>query len=100
MGGPQPARHRCHDCHPDSAGAGDARQNSSGPNASHRHLLALPRASVDTALSDPFLRRNFMIQPIVEIRHLTHSYGPRVAVNDLSLTVQPGEIFGFLGPNG
>lgn len=27
-------------------------------------------------------------------------YGPRVAVQDLSLSVQPGEVFGFLGPNG
>jgi ABC-2 type transport system ATP-binding protein len=41
-----------------------------------------------------------MPQPIVDIRHLTHSYGPRIAVNDLSLQIQPGEIFGFLGPNG
>jgi ABC-2 type transport system ATP-binding protein len=41
-----------------------------------------------------------MPQPIVDVRHLTHSYGPRVAVNDLSLQIQPGEIFGFLGPNG
>jgi len=41
-----------------------------------------------------------MSDPIVEISHLTHAYGPRVAVNDLSLTVNRGEIFGFLGPNG
>src|SRR5438874_1436190 len=41
-----------------------------------------------------------MPDPIVEINHLTHSYGERVAVNDLSLTVNRGEIFGFLGPNG
>jgi ABC-2 type transport system ATP-binding protein len=41
-----------------------------------------------------------MTQPIVDICHLSYSYGPRVAVNDLSLTIQPGEIFGFLGPNG
>ncbi|HSV15441.1 MAG TPA: ATP-binding cassette domain-containing protein [Tepidisphaeraceae bacterium] len=41
-----------------------------------------------------------MSDPIVEINHLTHAYGERVAVNDLSLTVSRGEIFGFLGPNG
>jgi ABC-2 type transport system ATP-binding protein len=41
-----------------------------------------------------------MSDPIVEIKNLTHAYGPRVAVNDLSLHVNRGEIFGFLGPNG
>jgi ABC-2 type transport system ATP-binding protein len=41
-----------------------------------------------------------MPEPIVQINHLTHSYGERVAVNDLSLQVNRGEIFGFLGPNG
>jgi ABC-type multidrug transport system ATPase subunit len=32
--------------------------------------------------------------------HLTKQYGQRLAVNDLSLEVKRGEIFGFLGPNG
>jgi ABC-2 type transport system ATP-binding protein len=40
------------------------------------------------------------MDPIVSISHLTYAYGDRVAVNDLSLTVNRGEIFGFLGPNG
>lgn len=31
---------------------------------------------------------------------LTRRFGDVVAVNDLSLTVEDGEIFGFLGPNG
>jgi ABC-2 type transport system ATP-binding protein len=38
--------------------------------------------------------------PIVEIRGLTFCYGQRTALDDLSLTVNRGEIFGFLGPNG
>lgn len=38
--------------------------------------------------------------PAVAIEHLTHRYGQRVALDDLSLTVYPGEIFGLLGPNG
>jgi len=38
--------------------------------------------------------------PIVQIDHLTHAYGDRVALDDLSLQVKAGEIFGFLGPNG
>jgi ABC-2 type transport system ATP-binding protein len=37
---------------------------------------------------------------IVEISHLTHAYGARTALDNFSLTVQAGEIFGLLGPNG
>jgi ABC-2 type transport system ATP-binding protein len=37
---------------------------------------------------------------VIDIRNLTKKYGEFIAVNDLSLSVQPGEIFGFLGPNG
>lgn len=36
----------------------------------------------------------------IETRGLRKVYGERVAVEDLSLTVGSGEIFGFLGPNG
>jgi ABC-2 type transport system ATP-binding protein len=39
-------------------------------------------------------------QTIVQVRHLSHSYGDRAALVDLSLEVEAGEIFGFLGPNG
>jgi ABC-2 type transport system ATP-binding protein len=38
--------------------------------------------------------------PAVQIDHLSHAYGEHVALDDLSLGVQPNEIFGFLGPNG
>ncbi len=37
---------------------------------------------------------------IIEIHNLSKRYGSRLAVNDLSLTVEAGEIFGFVGPNG
>ncbi len=37
---------------------------------------------------------------MIEILNLTKTYGEFVAVDDISLSVQPGEIFGFLGPNG
>lgn len=36
----------------------------------------------------------------IETRSLTKSFGDVTAVNDISFTVENGEIFGFLGPNG
>jgi branched-chain amino acid transport system ATP-binding protein len=36
----------------------------------------------------------------LEIEHLTMAFGGLVAVNDVSLTVKPGEIHGLIGPNG
>jgi ABC-2 type transport system ATP-binding protein len=38
--------------------------------------------------------------PAVEIAHLRKTYGTLVAVDDVSLSVEEGEIFGILGPNG
>ncbi len=37
---------------------------------------------------------------IIEADHLTIRFGSFTAVNDVSLEVEKGEIFGFLGPNG
>jgi ABC-2 type transport system ATP-binding protein len=37
---------------------------------------------------------------LIEVEHLTKSYGTSTAVNDISFTVNKGEILGFLGPNG
>lgn len=40
-------------------------------------------------------------QPAIETRHLRKVFnGDKVAVADLSLSVDRGEVFGFLGPNG
>src|SRR5580658_4504793 len=38
--------------------------------------------------------------PSVLIENLTKKFGDFVAVDRVSIEVQPGEIFGFLGPNG
>ena len=38
--------------------------------------------------------------PIIRTEHLSRSFGPLVAVRDVSLEVRRGEIFGVLGPNG
>lgn len=37
---------------------------------------------------------------VLEIESLTKTFGHRIVVNDVSFEVRPGEIFGFLGPNG
>lgn len=37
---------------------------------------------------------------MIEVRNLTKHYGDKIAVNDISFTVEDGEILGFLGPNG
>ncbi len=37
---------------------------------------------------------------VIEVQGLTKSFGPRKVVDDVSLTVEKGEIAGFLGPNG
>ena len=41
-----------------------------------------------------------MSLPAVEITHLRKTYGTLTAVDDVSLSVAEGEIFGILGPNG
>ena len=37
---------------------------------------------------------------MLKIEHLTKTYGEKKAVNDLSLHIRPGEIYGFIGHNG
>ena len=37
---------------------------------------------------------------MIEIQNLTKKYGQNVAVDDISFTVEKGEVLGFLGPNG
>lgn len=36
----------------------------------------------------------------IAVQHLSKSFGPQVALNDVSFTIKKGEIVGFLGPNG
>ena len=37
---------------------------------------------------------------MIQVSHLTKVYGRRTAVQDLSFTVEDGQICGLLGPNG
>lgn len=38
--------------------------------------------------------------PAIEVRQISKRFGERIAVDRLDLTVETGEIYGFLGPNG
>lgn len=37
---------------------------------------------------------------MIEVEHLSKLYGPTPAIQDITFSVEPGEIVGFLGPNG
>ncbi|MCU6760914.1 Uncharacterized ABC transporter ATP-binding protein YbhF [uncultured Roseburia sp.] len=37
---------------------------------------------------------------MIEIQHLVKKYGNNTAVNDLSMVLKAGKVYGFLGPNG
>lgn len=37
---------------------------------------------------------------MIEVRNLVKKYGAHTAVNNLSFTVEKGQVYGFLGPNG
>jgi ABC-2 type transport system ATP-binding protein len=41
-----------------------------------------------------------MTQPILEVRDLVKRYGALTAVNEISFSIEEGEVFGLLGPNG
>ena len=40
------------------------------------------------------------MNPIIEVKHFSKTYGDFKAVDDISFTVDEGSIFAFLGPNG
>lgn len=40
------------------------------------------------------------MKAVIEVEHLRKTYGPVIAVDDVSFQVAEGEIFGLLGPNG
>lgn len=41
-----------------------------------------------------------MSEHVIKINHLTKYYGKHRGIEDISFCVEPGEIFGFIGPNG
>jgi ABC-2 type transport system ATP-binding protein len=48
----------------------------------------------------PTLSIRFLVVPVISVSNLGKSYGSTVAVDDVSLEVFEGEIFGLIGPNG
>src|ERR1700709_1975386 len=40
------------------------------------------------------------LMPIVELQQVRKVYDTKIAVDDLSFTIEPGTMFGLLGPNG
>ena len=41
-----------------------------------------------------------MSEQVIVLNGLTKNYGKHRGINNLSFTVNKGEIFGFIGPNG
>ena len=62
---------------------------STDSNDSPSPTPAAPRRTVD-----------FDATPAMLLTHLVKTFGAKVAVNDLSLAVPPGCLFGLVGPNG
>ncbi|MCG8511992.1 MAG: ATP-binding cassette domain-containing protein, partial [Rhodospirillales bacterium] len=48
-----------------------------------------------TSPNDPRLK-----QPLLDVRDLSHFYGPRVGCRDVSFSLWPGEIIGIVGESG
>lgn len=51
-------------------------------------------------VTHPTINRIIGGMKLIEVKHLVKKYGDHLAVNDLSFTIEPGQIYGFLGPNG
>src|SRR5690606_29961474 len=62
-------------------------------NRSHNHL-AVHNRSGGRARGKP------LEDGMIKVENLVKSFGSKVAVNDISFTVERGEVLGFLGPNG
>ena len=61
----------------------------------------MPRTTTLTAASGKPLRvPKASSGPPIELRRVHRWFGDTHAVNDVSFTVEPGEVFGYIGPNG
>jgi len=67
--------------------------------AQKSHLLPHPLSILRHRLLYSVVRHR-KLPGMIEVRDLTKRYGDFVAVNNLSFTVQAGEVMGLVGPNG
>ena len=58
------------------------------------------RAAANAGAGDFSIRNAATAGPVLEVRHLSKSFGGLLAVNDVSLEVRHGEILGIIGQNG
>ena len=45
-------------------------------------------------------RSRIVLEGMIQLDHLTKTFGAKTAVDDITVTIQPGKVTGFLGPNG
>ena len=44
--------------------------------------------------------KEIVMETVIQTEHLVKKYGKARGITDVSLTVNAGEIYGFMGPNG
>jgi ABC-2 type transport system ATP-binding protein len=63
-------------------------------------VLPFPMGPTEQQLTGQFEAQESRVIPAVEVQNLTRRFGSFVAVNELNLAIQRGEIYGLLGANG
>lgn len=66
----------------------------------NRPTINTPYTRIADRISKAEIKGGNQMKNIIKIDHLTKEYKNKAAVDDLSFTVQEGEILGLLGPNG
>ncbi len=57
--------------------------------------------SLSQSVRSGYIRARFpVLTYMIQVQNLKKNFGPKIAVNGLSFTVERGEVLGFLGPNG
>ena len=44
--------------------------------------------------------RRLIMKKVLEVRHLTKRYGQHLALDNVNLTLEKGEVYGLIGRNG
>jgi len=63
-------------------------------------MTETPTPPIPAPDAAPILPEPIDATPVLETRRLTKSFGSLVALDDLSLKLYRGDVFGFIGPNG